>query len=95
MSIEQILQNEIKESNRWIEIEKYESTYKRYLQKRVELINWILENMKNSDSYFCSVIETGMNEIIDKISKTDSIFEAHPFDSELRIGFYIRSVVTK
>ena len=95
MTIEQILQNEIKESNRWIEIEKDESTYKHYLQKRVELINWILENMKNSDSYFCSVIETGMNKIIDKISKTDSIFEADPFDSELRIGFNIRSVVTK
>jgi hypothetical protein len=26
-----------------------------------------------------------MNEIIDKINKTDSIFEADPLDSELRI----------
>jgi len=41
--------------------------------------------MKNSDTNICSVIETRMNEIIDKINKTDSIFEADPLDSELRI----------
>jgi hypothetical protein len=85
VTIEQILQNEIHESKRWIEIEKDESTYKRDLKKRVELINWILDNMKNSDTDICSVIETRMNEIIEKINKTDSIFEADPLDSELRI----------
>ena len=85
MTIEQILQNEIKGSQRWIEIEKDESTYKRDLKKRIELINWVLENMKDSDTDICSVIETKMNEIIDKINKTDSIFEADPLDSELRI----------
>ena len=47
MNIEQILQNEIQGSKRWIEIEKDESTYKRDLKKRVELINWVLDNMKN------------------------------------------------
>jgi hypothetical protein len=41
--------------------------------------------MKDSDTDICSVIETKMNEIIDKINKTDSIFEADPLDSELRI----------
>jgi hypothetical protein len=41
--------------------------------------------MKNSDTNICSVIETRMNGIIDKINKTDSIFEADPLDSELRI----------
>jgi hypothetical protein len=41
--------------------------------------------MKNSDTDICSVIETRMNEIIDKINKTDSIFHAHPLDSKLRI----------
>jgi hypothetical protein len=41
--------------------------------------------MKNSDNDICSVIETKMNEIRDKINKTDSIFEADPLDSELRI----------
>ena len=41
--------------------------------------------MKNSENDICSVLETRMNEIIDKINKTDSIFEADPLDSELRI----------
>ena len=41
--------------------------------------------MKNSDTDICSVIETRMNQIIDKINKTHSIFEADPLDSELRI----------
>ena len=85
MCIEQMLQNEIIDSQSWIEIEKENSTYKRNLKKRVELINWVLEKMKNSDIDICSVIETRMNEIIDKINKTDSIFEADPLDSELRI----------
>jgi hypothetical protein len=61
MSIEQILQNEIQESKRWIEIERDESTYKRDLRKRVELINWVLENMKNSDTNICSVIESTLS----------------------------------
>ena len=85
MNVEQLLQNEIKDSERWIVIEKDESTYKRDLKKRVELINWVLENMKNSDIDICSVLETRMNQIIDKINKTHSIFEADPLDSELRI----------
>jgi hypothetical protein len=83
--IEHILQYEIKDSKRWIEVEKDESTYKRNLKKRVELINWTLDNMKNSGTDICSVIETRMNEIIDKINKTDCIFDADPLDSELRI----------
>ena len=41
--------------------------------------------MKNSDTYICSVIETRMNEITEKMNKTDSIFEAGPLNSELRI----------
>ena len=60
MSIERILRDEIQKSKRWIEIEKDESTYKRILKKRVELINWVLENMKNTDVDICSVIETRM-----------------------------------
>ena len=85
MTLEQTLQNEIKDSQRWIEVEKENSTYKRDLKKRVELINWVLENMKNSDIDICSVIETRMNQIIVKINKADSIFEPDPLDSELRI----------
>lgn len=41
--------------------------------------------MKNPDIFICEVIESKMNEIIDKINKTDSIFESDPLDSELRI----------
>ena len=77
MSIEQMLQKEIEESKRWIEIEKDDSTYKRDLQKRIELINWVLEKMNNPDISIC--------EIIDKINETDSAIEADPLHSELRI----------
>jgi hypothetical protein len=39
MSIELTLQEETKESERSLNLEKDESTYKRDLQKRIELIN--------------------------------------------------------
>ena len=76
MSIQQTLQKEIEDSKRWIEVEKDDSTYKRDLQKRIELINWVLDNMKNPDIFICEVIESKMNEIIDKINGTDSAIEA-------------------
>jgi hypothetical protein len=41
--------------------------------------------MNNPDTLICEVIESKMNEIVDKLNKTDSIFEADPLDSELRI----------
>jgi hypothetical protein len=66
MSIQQTLQIEIEESKRWLDVEKDESTYKRDLQKRIELINWVLENMKDPNIQICDVIESKMNEIIDK-----------------------------
>jgi hypothetical protein len=44
MSIEQTLKNEIQESKRWVD--KAEGVYKRDLIKRIELINWVLDNMK-------------------------------------------------
>jgi len=49
--------------------------------------------MKNPDIFICEVIETRMNEIIDKINKIDSIFEADPLDSELRILDWILYIV--
>ena len=55
------------------------------ITKKIELINWVLKKMKNPDIFICEIIEIGMNEIIDKINKTDSIFKADPLDSELRI----------
>jgi hypothetical protein len=85
MSIQQALQNKIEDSKRWIECAQEDSTYKRELIKRIELLNWVLENMKNSDKNICEIIETRMNEIIDKINQMDSSIEADPLHSELRI----------
>lgn len=64
---------------------KEENTYRRDLAKRIELINWVLENMKNPDNNICAVIEKRINEIIDEINKKDSIIEVDPLDSEVRI----------
>jgi hypothetical protein len=83
MPIEQILQDEIQESKRWIDTA--EGVYKRDLVKRIELINWILDNMKNPDTFVCQIIETKMNEIIDKINRTNDSLEADPLHSELRM----------
>jgi hypothetical protein len=85
MTLEQILQQEILNTKTWLSREKEESTYKRDLKKRIELINWVLENMKNSDIQICSLIESKMNEIILTINQTYSIFESDKLHSELRI----------
>jgi hypothetical protein len=85
MTVEQTLLQEIEESRRWLNTQKEESTYKRELRKRIELINWVLENMKDPNINICALIETKMNELIDEINKKVSILEADPFDSEVRI----------
>ena len=85
MSIQQTLQKEIEESKKWLGVQTEESTYKWDLVKRIELINWVLEEMKKPDIFICEVIETRMNKLIDEINKKDSIIEADPLDSELRI----------
>ena len=64
MNAQQTLQTEIEESKSWLSREKEESTYKRDLKKRIELINWVLENKKNPDVKICNLIESKMNEII-------------------------------
>jgi hypothetical protein len=84
MTLEQTLQKEIEESKRWLDRETDESTYKRD-QKRMELINWVLENMNNRDIPICDNIESRMSEIILKINQTHSILEADKLHSELRI----------
>jgi len=93
MTAEQILLQEIEESKRWLGTQKEESTYRRDLRKRIELLNWVLENMKNPDVQICALIETKMNQIIDEINKKDSILEADPLDSEVRILDWILYVV--
>jgi hypothetical protein len=45
-----------------------DGVYKRDLIKRIELINWVLENMKNPDTNICELIDSKMNEIIDKLN---------------------------
>jgi len=82
--MEQILQQEIKDSEVWLSREKDKSTYKRDL-KRIELINWVLQNMKNTNVEICGLIESRMNKIIQEINKTDSIFDSDKLHTELRI----------
>jgi hypothetical protein len=43
VSIQQALQKEVEDSKRWIECTVEDSTYKRDLYKRIELINWALD----------------------------------------------------
>jgi len=85
MSIEQTLLQEIEESKRWLSLEKEDRTYKRNLAKKIELVNWVLENMKNPDIQICDLIESKMNEFILKINQTYSIFEADKLHSELNM----------
>jgi hypothetical protein len=85
LTVNQILEQEIKDSEIWLSRTQEESTYKGDLKKRIELLNWVLENMKNPDINICKIIESKMDEILIKIKKTDSIFELDPLDSELRI----------
>ena len=85
MNAQQTLQKEIEESKTWLNREKEESTYKRNLKRRIELINWVLENIKNPDIQICILIESRMNEIILAINKTYSIFESDKLHSELRV----------
>jgi hypothetical protein len=62
-----------------------DTIYRRDHSKRIELINWVLENMKKPELRICEVIESKMNEIIDKINQTRDIFVADPLHSELGI----------
>ena len=75
VTTEQILLQEIEEPKRSFDREKEEGIYKRDLKKRIELINWVLLNMKNPDIQICALIESRMNILIDKINETDSIIE--------------------
>jgi hypothetical protein len=83
MNIQQTLQDEIQESKRWID--NAEGVYRQDLIKRIEVINWVLEQMKNPDIFICAVIESKMKEIIDEINKKKNLIERDPLDSELMI----------
>jgi hypothetical protein len=83
--MQQTLQEEIEESQRALNGPIDDTIYRRDHTKRIELINWVLENMKNPDIPICEIIETRMNKIILKIKETDSILEVDPLHSELSI----------
>ena len=85
MTVDQILLQEIKDSQVWISREKDESTYKRDLKNRIELINWVLQNMKNPNVEICSLIESRINETMPEINKADLILYSDKLDSELQI----------
>ena len=70
MTTELTLSQEIEESRKCLEREKEDTTYKRDLVKRIELINWVLENMNNPDTRIRNLIESKMNEIILSINQT-------------------------
>jgi hypothetical protein len=93
MNVEQTLQSEIQDSKRWIECTQDDNTYKRDLKKRIELINWVLEEMKKPDIQICALIESKINELINKINEKDSIFEADPLDTEVKILHWILYIV--
>ena len=93
MNVELILQSEIQDSKRWLDVQKEENTYRRDLRKRIELINWVLENMKNPDTNICALIETRINQIIYEVNLKDSIIESDPLDSEVRILDWILYIV--
>ena len=58
-------------------------------QKRIELLNWVLESTKNPSIEICNFIENKMNEIIEIVNQTYSIIEADKLHSELRILHWI------
>ena len=95
MTLEQLLHQEIKDTEVYLSREEEESVYKRDLKKRIELINWVLENMKNPDTKICELIESRMNEVILKINKTYDILKADKLHSELRILDWIFYQVCK
>ncbi|MDW0142908.1 MAG: hypothetical protein QOK82_07315 [Nitrososphaeraceae archaeon] len=85
MTVEQTLLRDIEESQKALNGPSDDTIYRRDHSKRIELINWVLDNMKNSDFPICELIESKMNEIILKINQTHEIFEADKLHSELRI----------
>ncbi len=85
MKLEQVLQQEIEESKKRLDSENDDTIYRRDLKNRIELINWVLENMKNPNIQICDLVESRMNKIILTINETYSVFEADKLHTELRI----------
>ena len=85
MSIEQTSQSEVEDFKRWYDRQKEESPYKKHVGRKIELINWALNNMKNPNIQICELMESKLNEVILKINQTHDIFESDRLHGELRI----------
>ena len=55
MGVRQTLQKELEDSELWVSREKDESTCKRDLRKRIELLNWVIGNIKHPRSEICDL----------------------------------------
>jgi hypothetical protein len=77
MNLEQVLRQEIEESQKWMNRQNDDTIYRRDLRKRIELINWVLDNMKNPNIYICALIESKMNEIISLLHMINSHMLLH------------------
>jgi hypothetical protein len=89
MSIEQTLVQVIEESQRQLNGPNDDTIYRRDQSKKIELINWVLDNMKKPDTKICEVMESKIHEVISEINQTHNIFEADKLHSELRILHWI------
>lgn len=90
MTLENVLKNELEESKLWLSREREKSTYRRDLTKRIELLSWVLEDLKNPEIQICNILESKMKEIILKINQTHSITQSDKLHSELRILNWIQ-----
>ena len=82
MKLEQVLEKELPESKLWLSREHEESTYKRDLSARIELLSWVLMNMKNPEIQMYNILECRMKEIILKINQTHSIIQSDKLHGE-------------
>ena len=85
MSIVQTLQEEIQESQKALDGPIDDTIYRRDHAKRIELINWVLENIKNPNVQIFEVMESSLNEIILKVNQSQDIFESDKLHSEIQI----------
>ncbi|MDW0196823.1 MAG: hypothetical protein QOC39_09835, partial [Nitrososphaeraceae archaeon] len=61
----------------------------------IELINWVLENIKNPNVQIFEVMESRLNEIILKVNQSQDIFESDKLHSEIQILDYLFYCVCK
>ena len=95
MTLEQALQKGIEDSQRALDGPIDDTIYRRDHSKRIELINLVLENMKNPSVQICELMESRLNDIILKINQSHDIFESDKLHSELRILDYLFYIVCK